>query len=82
MCFDFGHCFIPETELIDEVLKVLNHNTDVYITRDEVEQGIFQVEENGRLIIEKGGVYPPFLCRSEKRLAQLLLKLCAAAITT
>ncbi|WP_024983293.1 ATP-dependent RecD-like DNA helicase [Brevibacillus borstelensis] len=74
MCFDFGHCFIPEAELIDEVLKVLNHNTDVYITRDEVEQGIFQLEENGRVIIEEEGVYPPFLYRSEKRLAQLLLK--------
>lgn len=74
MCFDFGHCFIPEAELIDEVLKVLNHNTDVYITRDEVEQGIFQLEENGRVIIEEGGIYPPFLYRSEKRLAQRLLK--------
>ncbi|MGQ7279989.1 SF1B family DNA helicase RecD2 [Brevibacillus thermoruber] len=74
MCFDFGHCFIPEAELIDEVLKVLNHNTDVYIMRDEVEQGIFQLEENGRVIIEEGGVYPPFLYRSEKRLAQRLLK--------
>ncbi|MDA5110871.1 ATP-dependent RecD-like DNA helicase [Brevibacillus thermoruber] len=74
MCFDFGHCFIPEAELIDEVLKVLNHNTDVFITRDEVEQGIFQLEENGRVIIEEGGIYPPFLYRSEKRLAQRLLK--------
>jgi exodeoxyribonuclease V alpha subunit len=74
MCFDFGHCFIPESELIDEVLKVLNHNTDVYITRDEVEQGIFQLEENGRVIIEEGGIYPPFLYRSEKRLAQRLLR--------
>lgn len=74
MCFDFGHCFIPEVELIDGVLKVLNHNTDVHITRDEVEQGIFQLEENGRVIIEEGGIYPPFLYRSEKRLAQRLLR--------
>lgn len=74
ICFDFGHCFVPETELIDEVLKVLNHNTDVYITRDEVVQGIVLLEESGRVIIKDGGVYPPFLFRAEKKLAQLLLR--------
>jgi exodeoxyribonuclease V alpha subunit len=45
MCFDIGHCFIPQAELIDEVMKVLNHNTDVYMSRNEVEQGILQLEE-------------------------------------
>lgn len=76
MCFDNGHCFVPEQELLNETLKVLNHNVDdqFLVTPDEVRVGFGTLEEQQRIFLEDESVYLPFLYRSEKRLAQRVLR--------
>lgn len=73
-CYRFGHCYLLEDELIDEVEKVLNsnvHNADDKVTREEVALSIYRLEDQ-RLIIEDGCVYPKFLYQYETRLARKL----------
>ncbi|MCF6094328.1 ATP-dependent RecD-like DNA helicase [Microaerobacter geothermalis] len=73
-CFNIGHCYLPEDELIADTLRVLNHNAKEQITRAEVEQGIAALEANERIVIEDGVIYPTFLYKHEKRVAQKLSK--------
>src|SRR5699024_5021535 len=39
-CFQAGHCYLPEDELIKETIRCLNHNTSEKVTEDEVIRSI------------------------------------------
>lgn len=73
-CFQMGHCYLPEDELIEETIRVLNHNTNEKVSEDEVLQSISNLEEI-RIIIEDGCVYPRTLYISEERLSWKLNKM-------
>jgi exodeoxyribonuclease V alpha subunit len=69
-----GHCYLPEDELIEETIRVLNHNTDEKITEDEIGQSLCNLEER-RIVNEDGCVYPKFLYQNEVDLSWKLLKM-------
>ncbi|GGK33039.1 ATP-dependent RecD-like DNA helicase [Caldalkalibacillus thermarum] len=76
-CMSLGHCYLPESELINETLKVLNHNQpeQMRVTREDVEKAIYNLELRGRLIFEGDAVYPKYLHTYEKDVACKLSKL-------
>lgn len=76
LCFESGHTFIPEKELFDETEKALNHNSNQVdvVTRQEVKNGIYRLEEQS-IIIEDGCIYPKFLYQHEVNLARKLSRM-------
>ncbi|WP_126430068.1 ATP-dependent RecD-like DNA helicase [Brevibacillus marinus] len=72
MCYDEGHCFIPENDLLIETLKILNHNVEQshFVTQDDIRLGLVNLEDQNRIVIEKDRVYLPYLYKCEKRLAK------------
>lgn len=76
-CMSLGHCYLPENELIEQTLKVLNHNQseNERVTWEDVSQSIYQLELKGRLIFEDGCVYPKYLHTYETTIACKLSKL-------
>ncbi|MFD1362692.1 SF1B family DNA helicase RecD2 [Lentibacillus salinarum] len=73
-CFQAGHCYLPEDELIEETLRCLNHNTDEKVTNNEVIQSISNLEEK-RIVNDNGFVYPKFLHEHEMNLSWKLAKM-------
>ncbi|MDP4086574.1 MAG: ATP-dependent RecD-like DNA helicase [Bacillota bacterium] len=69
-CFSLGHCYLDENTLIQETLKVLNHNVEDkwVLSEQEVLSSIAILEEHRRLINEQGNIYPKFLYDHEVRL--------------
>lgn len=76
-CLSLGHCYLPENELIEQTLKVLNHNQseNEQVTWEDVSRSIYQLELKGRLIFEEGSVYPKYLHTYETLTACKLSKL-------
>ncbi|WP_053071945.1 SF1B family DNA helicase RecD2 [Ornithinibacillus contaminans] len=76
MCFKFGHCFIPETDLIQQTITMLNHNATEIADTQSVLQSIYTLEDN-TIIIEEGKVYPKNFYIYENKIAErvnILLK--------
>ncbi|GGA35364.1 ATP-dependent RecD-like DNA helicase [Kroppenstedtia guangzhouensis] len=70
-CFNGGHCYLPEDELIQETQRILNHNTDKKVSVEEVAQSLYRLEDK-KLVMEDGCVYPKYLYQYEKELARKL----------
>lgn len=70
-CYSSGHCFLPEKELIDQTIKLLNENTadENKIDEHDIMQSIFNLEEK-TIIIENGIVYPKDLYIYETKSAE------------
>jgi exodeoxyribonuclease V alpha subunit len=70
-CFLTGHCFIPETDLINCAIQLLNENTDEEdkANENDILQSIYNLEEK-TIIIEDGKVYPKYLYIFETKLAE------------
>jgi len=72
-CFNSGHCYVLEDELLRDAEQALNHNTVEAdkVSMDELAQSIYRLEEK-HIVIEDNCVYPKFLFTYEDRLARKL----------
>ncbi|RKJ32825.1 hypothetical protein D7X33_39425, partial [Butyricicoccus sp. 1XD8-22] len=73
ICFQKGHCFVEEHELVKETLLALNHNAKLeeQVQHDDLMQCIYSLEDKV-LVIENNKVYPKHLFDYEQKLAQKL----------
>lgn len=69
MCFKSGHCFIPETDLIQRCLLLLNQNAKEIADEQSVIQSIYNLEDK-KIIIENSNVYPKNLYVYENKIAE------------
>lgn len=73
LCHSNGHCYIMKNELIEQTLKVLNHNIDTskHIEENEMLLSLYNLEDQ-TVVIEGKRVYPKYLFEYEERLARKL----------
>lgn len=73
LCYQRGHSYIYENELVKETLLALNHNSKDgdLVLEDDLMQSIYDLEEKV-LINENRKVYPKHLFEYEKKLARKL----------
>lgn len=76
MCYQNGHCYIPENELMNKVKQLLNKNSDAanQISQIEVKQSIFNLEGQS-IVIENGKLYPKSFYTYENGIVERLQKL-------
>ncbi|MDT3417196.1 exodeoxyribonuclease V alpha subunit [Brevibacillus aydinogluensis] len=75
LCFEHGHCFVHENQLIADTVSILNHNTDIEVTFEEVQIGLFSLDERRDVVIEDEKVYLPFFYQAEVNLARRVLQM-------
>lgn len=70
-CFEQGHCFVLEEEILNETLQALNHKSvdSDKVTKDELYQSIMRLDDQ-QIVIEGKRVYPKYLFNYEDRLAR------------
>ncbi|MEK0286103.1 ATP-dependent RecD-like DNA helicase [Caldifermentibacillus hisashii] len=68
-CFAYGHCYLPENELIEKTLEILNRNSTEKVTEIEIRNSIYNLEEK-TIIIENHKVFPKDLYTYEQKLAK------------
>ncbi|MFT9486031.1 MAG: ATP-dependent RecD-like DNA helicase [Tepidibacillus sp.] len=73
-CYSNGHCYIPEKELLDETLLVLNHNTNEKLIFKDLELGLMNLNANNQVIIEENRVYPRHLYKYEDKVVEKFTK--------
>jgi exodeoxyribonuclease V alpha subunit len=85
-CFRYGHCFIEENLLIEQVISILNKNININsnnnnnnnfdntIDYQTILQSIYALEEN-TIIIEDGKVYPKNLYIYEEKISKKIMEL-------
>ncbi|MFD2760471.1 ATP-dependent RecD-like DNA helicase [Lentibacillus juripiscarius] len=75
-CFQAGHMYMAEDQLLDETAQVLNHHAygEDIISAKELKNGIMNMEEKS-IVIENDCVYPSFLYHHEQNLAHQLSRM-------
>lgn len=73
MCYDRGHSYVLEDDLLDETLKALNHNSSEkdIITMGELFQSLMSLDGQ-KIVIEGNCVYPKNIFLYENELARKL----------
>ncbi|TMN20950.1 SF1B family DNA helicase RecD2 [Lentibacillus cibarius] len=75
-CFESGHTYISQQELLEETKKALNHNvtSSEMVTMNELEDSLMCTEE--KMIVNEGGcIFPKFLHNHEQQLGRKLSKM-------
>lgn len=70
----YGHCYVPENELIKALLSLLNQNVAEQISQDEIQNILCNMEEQ-TICIENGNVYLKKIFNYETTLAKKIRKM-------